>query len=152
MTMITTTTNSASRPISVPRPLVRVNQWLIVLSVVLAWATRDVWIMAIPFACGLCGLFLNWNPAMKIGRIFLRKPMSEYVPEDRDQRQFNQVISVVCLGLAILSAILGWTIVMYVFSALVLAAAFIAILGFCIGCFIRYQWSQYRYRRSTRAR
>ena len=148
--MQTTTTNSVSIPASVPRPLVRVNQWLIVLSVVVAWATHEVWIMAIPLVCGLCGLFLNWNPAMKVGRVFLRKPISEYVPEDRHQQQFNQVISVVCLTVAILCATIGWTIAMYVFSALVLVAAFVAILGFCVGCFIRYQWTQYRYRRSVR--
>ncbi|MFD6441717.1 DUF4395 domain-containing protein, partial [Peribacillus sp. NPDC060186] len=29
-------------------------------------------------------------------------------------------------------------------------ASFIAVLGFCIGCFILYQWKQYIYRRSLR--
>ncbi|WP_338448266.1 DUF4395 family protein [Niallia oryzisoli] len=36
----------------------------------------------------------------------------------------------------------------YIFTIMVATAAFIAILGFCIGCFILYQWKQYQYRRA----
>ncbi|MFL6560384.1 MAG: DUF4395 family protein [Bacillus sp. (in: firmicutes)] len=42
---------------------------------------------------------------------------------------------------------LGWTTLGYVFTILVAVAAFVAILGFCVGCFIHYQWKQYKYRR-----
>ena len=36
-----------------------------------------------------------------------------------------------------------------VFTAMVAIASFVAILGFCIGCFIRFQWQQYRYKKSV---
>lgn len=134
---------------SIPRPLVRTNQWVIVLSVVAAWVTQEAWFFAIPLVCGACGLLFGYNPVMKLGRLFLRKPMSAYIPEDRDQQQFNQVIAVACLAMALISSLLGWPIAMYVFSVMVFLAALIAILGFCIGCFVRYQWNQYRYRRSS---
>ncbi|WP_409303854.1 DUF4395 domain-containing protein [Peribacillus sp. SCS-155] len=136
---------------TIPRPLVRTNQWFIVLSVVTSWVTGEELILAIPLIAGLLGLFFNFNPVMRLARYFLKKKPSEYIPEEWSQQQFNQVIAVVCLGIALLCFLLGWTIAAYVFSAMVALAAFVAILGFCIGCFIRFQWQQYMYRKRAKA-
>lgn len=138
------------RPVSIPRPLVRANQWVIVICVLAAWLSGQYWLLAIPLAAGLLGLFTGFNPIMRFARLFLRKQPSEYIPEDTDQQQFNQVIAVVCLALALIGFAVHWTVMAYIFSTMVALAAFIAILGFCIGCFIRYQWTQYTYRRSFR--
>ena len=133
---------------SIPRPLVRLNQWFIFLSVVLTWVTGFHWILAIPLLSGLIGLLFSFNPVMRIGKVFLRKAPSEYVPEEWDQQQFNQTIAVICLGGGLISFYAGWTIAAYVFTIMVAAASFVAILGFCIGCFIRFQWKRYMYKRS----
>ncbi|WP_430787749.1 DUF4395 domain-containing protein [Virgibacillus flavescens] len=135
---------------SVPRPLVRLNQWFIVASVVITWITGQEWLLFLPLAAGLMGLLFSFNPVMRLGRLFLKKKPSEYIPEDHAQQQFNQVIAVVCLAISLLSFAIGWTTVAYIFSAMVALAAFVAILGFCIGCFIRFQWSQYRHRRTSK--
>jgi Domain of unknown function (DUF4395) len=135
---------------TIPRPLVRTNQWVIVLSVLVTWVTGAYWILLIPFVAGLMGIVVGLNPIMRLAKGFLRKPLSEYVPEDRDQQQFNQIIAVVCLALGLIGYLIHWMLVAYMFTAMVALAAFIAILGFCIGCFIRYQWTQYRYRRAQR--
>lgn len=133
---------------SIPRPLVRTNQWLIVLSVLFTWITKQEWILAIPLASGLMGIFFDFNPIMRFAKIFLKKHPSQYIAEEWEQQQFNQTISVICLAGGMISYILNWTIAAYVFTTIVALAAFIAILGFCIGCFIRYQWKQFQYRRS----
>ncbi|CAM3685485.1 DUF4395 domain-containing protein [Alicyclobacillus pomorum] len=138
------------RSSTIPRPLVRTNQWVIVLSVLVTWVTGAYWILLIPFIAGIMGIVVGLNPIMRLARVFLRKPLSEYVPEDRDQQQFNQIIAVACLALGLIGYLMHWLIVAYLFTAMVALAAFIAILGFCIGCFIRYQWTQYRYRRTQR--
>lgn len=135
---------------TVPRPLVRLNQWFIFLSVVLTWVTGIHEILAIPLIAGLMGLAINFNPIMRAGRLFLRKKTSEYIPEEWDQQQFNQTIAVICLSGGLISFYAGWNAVAYVFTMMVAAASFIAILGFCIGCFIRFQWKQYRYKRSIK--
>ncbi len=85
---------------------------------------------------------------MQIAKRFLRKEPKAYIPEDWDQQQFNQKIAVICLGLSFIGFITGWNTVGYVFTILVAIAAFVAILGFCIGCFIHYQWKMYSYRRN----
>ncbi|WP_462412666.1 DUF4395 domain-containing protein [Neobacillus sp. Marseille-QA0830] len=133
---------------SIPRPLVKTNQWVIVISVLLTWVTGYEWILLIPFTAGILGLLFGFNPVMQIAKLFLKKDPKSYIPEDWEQQQFNQKIAVSCLGIGFLSFVLGWTTLGYVFSALVMIAAFVAILGFCIGCFIHYQWRQYQYRRT----
>lgn len=132
---------------TIPRPLVRTNQWVIVLSVLLTWITRQPWILALPLAAGLMGLIFGFNPIIKIAKKFLKKDSSHYIPEEWDQQQFNQTISVICLGGGLISFLLKWTVLAYVFTIMVAVAAFAAILGFCVGCFIRYQWKQFLYRR-----
>ncbi|MFE4143543.1 DUF4395 domain-containing protein [Peribacillus sp. YIM B13472] len=135
---------------SIPRPLVRTNQWVILLSVATALLTGEMWILVIPLTAGLLGLLFNFNPVMRLAKLFLKKKPSDYIPEDHSQQQFNQVIAVVCLGLGFTSFLLGWNVTGYIFTLMVGMASLIAILGFCIGCFILYQWKRYSYRRSIR--
>lgn len=134
---------------SIPRPLVKTNQWVIVISVLLTWISGKEWFLLIPFISGLLGLLFGFNPVMKLAKLFLRKDPKAYIPEDYDQQQFNQKIAVSCLGLGFAGFWLGWTAVGYVFTILVALAAFVAILGFCVGCFIHYQWKMYTYRRTN---
>jgi hypothetical protein len=136
------------RPASIPRPLVRTNQWVIFLSVVSAWLTGPIWILLIPLLAGLLGLIFHFNPVMKLAATFLKKDPSEYIPEDIDQQHFNQMIAIVLLTASLIAYILNWTTLSFIASILVAAASLIAILGFCIGCFIRFKWQQFQYRRT----
>jgi Domain of unknown function (DUF4395) len=135
---------------TIPKPLVLTNQWFIVLSVAAAWVSGSGWFLLIPLISGLMGLLFKFNPIMKTAKLFLRKNPSEYIPEDFEQQQFNQMIAVICLGLGFLGYMMNWLTLAYIFTAMVALAAFVAILGFCVGCFIRFQWQQYRYRRLSK--
>jgi Domain of unknown function (DUF4395) len=135
---------------TIPKPLVLTNQWFIVLSVAAAWVSGSGWFLLIPLISGLMGLLFKFNPIMKTAKLFLRKNPSEYIPEDFEQQQFNQMIAVICLGLGFLGYMMNWMTLAYIFTAMVALAAFVAILGFCVGCFIRFQWQQYRYRRLSK--
>lgn len=132
---------------SIPRPIVRVNQWTIFLTVVLSWVTGLHWLLLIPLVANLSGILFNFNPIMKIARVFIKEGKN-YIPEDVTQQKFNACIASFCLAGGLVSFSLGWTIVGYVFTIMVAVASFIAILGFCIGCFIFYQFKQYQYRRT----
>ncbi|PYI50543.1 DUF4395 domain-containing protein [Paenibacillus flagellatus] len=133
---------------SIPRPLVRANQWVIVLAVVWTWTTGVYWILAVPLLAGAMGFFFDFNPVMRLAKLFLRKPPSGYVPEDKASQRFNQLLAVGFLLLALLGYAFEWRTMAYVFSAMVALAALVAIMGFCVGCFIRYQWMQYRRKHS----
>ncbi|MEK3877502.1 MULTISPECIES: DUF4395 domain-containing protein [unclassified Paenibacillus] len=131
----------------IPRPLVKLNQAFIVISVLLALLTGLHWILALPLAAGLSGLIFGYNPVIRLCSPLLTKPRSAYVLEDPEQQQFNQKIAVFCLAGGLVSFLAGWTIAGYIFTMMVGIAATVAILGFCIGCFIHYQWRMYTYRR-----
>lgn len=135
---------------TIPLPLVKTNQWIIVLSILLTCVTGQYWILLIPLLSGLGGLFFDFNPVMRIAKNFLRKKSSEYPQEDKAQQNFNQVIAVSCLSIAFISAMFGWHILFLIFSIIVALAAFVALNGFCIGCFIYFQWNQYKYRKGLK--
>jgi energy-converting hydrogenase Eha subunit C len=136
------------RQSSIPRPLVRANQWFIFLSIIATWFTGQAWILLLPLIAGLLGMFFDFNPVMRTAKLFLKKKPSEYIPEDQDQQQFNQLIAISLLTIGFLGYTLNWTGVAIVATLMVAAASFIAILGFCIGCFIRFRWQQYRHRKT----
>lgn len=138
---------SATKPLSIPRPLVRLNQWTILLSVILTWITGLYWILLLPLLANLSGVLLKVNPIIKIGRNFLKKDPKSYIPEDVEQQRFNSTIATACLTLAFIgfAASIQW--LAYTFSIMVAIASFVAILGFCVGCFIHFQINQFNYRR-----
>ncbi|QPC45509.1 DUF4395 domain-containing protein [Mangrovibacillus cuniculi] len=138
-------------PTSIPKPLVLTNQWFIVASVLVAWIANQPATLFIPLVVGLISLFFKKNVVIELAKPFLKKPFNEYPQEDVAQQQFNQWIAVICQAVALVGAYSGITAVYFIFSGMVATAAFVAILGFCVGCFIRFQWQQYRYRRSQKS-
>ncbi|MGX9134540.1 DUF4395 domain-containing protein [Rummeliibacillus sp. JY-2-4R] len=134
------------KPISIPRPLVRVNQWVILISTITMWVLHQPNILLIPLIANLMGLFFNFNPFMKLGRLFLKKKPSAYIPEDIVQQKFNSCIAITCLLLGYIGFEMDKPVMGYVFTVMVALASGIAILGFCIGCFIFFQLNQFRYK------
>ncbi|MCT2537713.1 DUF4395 domain-containing protein [Aquibacillus koreensis] len=132
---------------TIPKPLVQFNQAFIVITVVLGLLFYKV-ILLIPFMIGVYMLITKQNPLMMLGKRVLKKPLSLYKQEDKNQQLFNQWIATICLGVSIVSFYLGWIIIGYVSSVMVMVAAGVALLGFCIGCTIRYRFMMWRYKRS----
>lgn len=78
-----------SQPHAIPRPLVRLNQWTILVSVILTWISGVFWILVIPLIANLLGVLCNVNPIIRVGKLFLKKAPSTYIPEDAQQQKFN---------------------------------------------------------------
>jgi len=134
---------------TIPKPLVTLNQWFILLSVVISLLTGFYFILLLPLFAGTIGLLTGFNPVLKLAGKFLSKPHSSYPQEDKAQLQFNQTIAVSCLALSLIGFYAGITAIGYIFSIMVAIASGVALLGFCVGCFIRFQWQQYQYRKQT---
>lgn len=139
-----------NKPVSIPRPLVRTNQWAIFLSVILTWLTGEAWILAIPLIANFLGFAIGFNPIIRVAKVFLKQEPSKYIPEDAQQQRFNSSIATICLAGGLVSFLLGWNVAGYAFTIMVAVASFIAILGFCVGCFIHFQAKQFMYRRSLK--
>ncbi len=134
---------------TLPKPLVTFNQWFILTTVILSLATGLYFLMAFPLLAGLMGLLFKWNPVLIVARKFLSQPAGSYPQEDVAQLQFNQSIAVACLALALFGFYSGFVVIGYAFAIMVGVASGVALMGFCVGCFIRFQWQQYRYRRTS---
>lgn len=133
----------------IPRPLVRTNQWFIVVTALLGIFIQPL-ILFVPFIIGVITLIQKKNPVILFSKRFLKKPMDRYIMEDRDQQLFNQWIATICLGLSLLFYALQLPIVGIIFSAMVILAAGIAIMGYCIGCTIRFRYKMWQYHRQQR--
>ncbi|WP_165279914.1 DUF4395 domain-containing protein [Paenibacillus protaetiae] len=130
---------------SVPMPLVRFNNWVTLALLAISWITQQPWIAAIPLVtCGL-GAAIGWNPVIWIAKQNFKRPPSSYVSEEKAQLRFNQTLCTGMLLVAIISAAAGWTAGFYIFTILPALANIGALAGFCVGCFIRFRWNQYRH-------
>jgi len=134
---------------TLPKPLITFNQWFILTTVILSLATDLYFLLAFPLLAGVMGLLFKWNPVLIVARKFLSKPARSYPQEDVAQLQFNQSIAVACLALALFGFYSGFVVVGYTFALMVGIASGVALMGFCVGCFIRFQWQQYRYKRAN---
>ncbi|WP_422124622.1 DUF4395 domain-containing protein [Planococcus sp. X10-3] len=132
---------------TIPKPLVQINQSFIVLSVIAGLLITPLFLL-LPFAVGFYTLATKKNPVIIAAKRLLKKPADQYIQEDRDQQMFNQWIATVCLGLSIVFFIAGFTTLGYIFSIMVMAAAGIALMGYCIGCTIRYRLMMIKHNRA----
>ena len=133
---------------SIPRPLVRINQSFIALSALLYLISSQVYFLILPIVFGITSLVLNYNPIIEFSKKFLKKPKNEYVQEDVAQQRFNQMLALTMFVLSFISYYLNIQWLSVTFAIMVFLASTIAILGFCIGCFIHYQFNMWKYRRS----
>ena len=137
---------------TIAKPLVMANQWTIVLAVIIALLTQSAWILLIPLLANLSSLLFGFHPILFLMKMFfLRKPMSQYIQEDYDQLRFNQWLAVGFLLVGSISDLLNWSILFNIATVMVGLAASIAIMGFCIGCFMLFQYHQWKYRRRKSA-
>lgn len=134
--------------ITIPQPLVRLNQSMIAISSVTYLITGASWILIFPILTGFTSLVFDYNPLMKLGKQFLKKPVNEYIQEDKTQQRFNQILALTMLLVAFVSNGLNLFIVSYIFAFMVFIASTVALMGFCIGCFIHYQYHMWKYRKS----
>lgn len=132
--------------LTVPQPLVRINNWITIVLIVTAWIIQQPLLLFIPTLYFGLGAFLGKNPIILIGKNFLNS-QKQYVMEDKDQLRFNSTLAFIMLAIAIISYYIGLSGVYYGFTLMCAVANLGAAFGYCIGCFVRFQWNQYRYRR-----
>lgn len=133
---------------TIPRPLVRMNQTFVATNAILYLLTSHLVFLVLPIIIGLTSVLINYNPLFVIGKKFLKKPMFDYIQEDKAQQRFNQILALSMFSLAFMSSIINQMLLSYIFAIMVFLASTIALMGFCIGCFIHYQYHMWKYRRS----
>lgn len=132
----------------IPMPIVKLNRWTLLLGIVGAL------LLQVPLAT--TALFAILLPATLFGprgsliyavgaRLFAaRIPLAER--EDATLQRFNNTIATTLLGLAQVAFLLGRPTLGWALAGAVAVAAGIAIAGFCVGCFLYYQFKLNRFR------
>ncbi|MEK8128467.1 DUF4395 domain-containing protein [Paenibacillus filicis] len=129
----------------IPIPLVRANQAGIVLFVVAAVLLKAPVLIAALWAVQVLGLWrgIRANVFVQLAAPFLKNRIVGAQTEARELLRFNNSIAVSLLTLSLIGFWLDRDgLTGYVLAGLVALAALIAILGFCVGCFLYYQWKR----------
>ncbi|HBI05079.1 MAG TPA: DUF4395 domain-containing protein [Paenibacillaceae bacterium] len=130
----------------IPISKVRMNQWGIVLFVLLSIFLQSPWfivgllvIQGIGFVGGI-----KWNLFIRLTEPLQRKKEGKEKTESAELQRFNNGIALFLLTVSVLFFGIGWELAGYITALMVSVAAFVAICGFCIGCVIYFQFKQWK--------
>ena len=152
------TAESAAQPVpGIPLPVVRFNRWVIVVALGTGFAVQQPLFTTALFLMLLGSVV--FGPAgslvFQIGRRVLRTQVDEARRrgdvEDRRLMRFNNSIAVLVLGAAQIAFLTGSIALGWVLCGVVVVAATVALLGFCVGCFFfyRFRLTQFRWRETV---
>ncbi|MEK3735015.1 DUF4395 domain-containing protein [Paenibacillus sp. FSL M8-0334] len=135
----------------IPLPLIKVNQAAMVLFVLLSLVFRQPLFIYAIFLIQLIALAAGAraNLLFLVAKWFLGADrLQRSDTQAAELARFNQSIAVILLGISSAAYLLGWHIVAIAASVMVAAAATAAVLGYCIGCTIYYQYKKWKLLRS----
>ena len=130
----------------VPLHWVRANQTGILLCVIASVATQQPWVLLVALIVQLMTRWLGikYNVFVRLFAPLLPKSLRT---ESRELLRFNNLLAILFLCVTLIASALGWTILAYVSLAMLTVAVVLALSGFCLGCFMYFQWKQFRSRR-----
>ena len=132
----------------IPEPIVKLNRATIVVCVILALILQQPLIISALFLVILSATVFGPRGSLifQIGsRLFAQQNLTA-TREDRRLMRFNNTIASVMLGGAQIAFLLGAATVGWVLAIGVAVAAAVALAGFCLGCFLYYQFRLQRTR------
>lgn len=131
--------------VEVPLHWIRANQTGILLSVIAAVLLGQPLILLLPLAVQLITRWfgIRYNPFVRL--LHRLMPHSQKT-ESRELLRFNNLLAILFLVGALGAFLLQAPTIGYVFMTMLTAAVVLALGGFCVGCFIYFQWKQMRAR------
>ncbi len=133
----------------VPLHRVRANQIGILISIIVMIATGQYWILAIPLLIQIISRAYGVKVNLFVRVISPILPKSKKT-EARELLRFNNLLAILFLVGAILSFSFGLTLTGYIFTGMLTVAVVLALSGFCLGCFIYFQYKQFKAGRVSR--
>ncbi len=126
----------------IPYPIVAINRGVIVGGVLLGlWLNQPLLTTAVLALLLPAALFgRRGSLIFKIGSTFFKNTVEHAPREDARVQRFNNTIAVILLSGAQIAFLLGAVWLGWVFSVAVAFAALVALCGFCVGCFLYYQF------------
>ncbi|MNO73604.1 hypothetical protein D3C76_645760 [compost metagenome] len=135
----------------IPLLLIKVNQASIVIFVLLSFIFQQPLFIYFVFLIQLVALLFGakTNLFILLAKLFINKEkLQKSETQAAELAHFNQTIAVTLLGISSVSYLFGWNVIAYIASAMVAVAAFVAVLGYCVGCTLYYQYKRWKLLRS----
>ena len=134
--------------LTVPMPIVTFGRATNVVMVVIGLVLQSPLPVYFLLLLRLMALFggPRYNLIARAGRLLLAHRLADAEPEDIRPVQFNNGIAAFLFGIAAIFFALGIPIIGWIFALMVAAASGIALAGFCVGCYLYYQFNLQRYR------
>ncbi|WP_199616230.1 DUF4395 domain-containing protein [Paenibacillus alkalitolerans] len=135
----------------IPEAYIRANQVGVVFSVVLAMVLQLPVIVLVLWAVQTAGLLTGGkaNVFVLAAKPFIRRWVNPKHTQSEELARFNNSLSVLFSTLAVVCFYLfQWNTAGYIIAGIHGAAAFVAVCGFCVGCFVYFHYKQLKHRMS----
>jgi hypothetical protein len=132
----------------IPMPIVKLNRWILFLGVMAGLLLQAPLITTALFLLLLPATLFGAKGSLifRVGTILFARQIPLAEREDAAIQRFNNSIATTLLGLAQVAFLVGRPWLGWVLAGAVAVAAGVAIAGFCVGCFLYYQFKLNRYR------
>jgi hypothetical protein len=133
----------------IPMHYIRANQTGILLFIIAAVATSQPLVLGIPLLVQIITRTYGIKYNLFVRLLAPLFPQSSKT-EARELLRFNNLLAILFLVGGLVFFVIGIEIVAYMFVAMLTIAVVLALSGFCLGCFMYFQWKQFRARQSTK--
>lgn len=135
-------------PEGIPFPIVTFNRWVLVSGILAAFLLRVPAITTVLFLVLLAAVLFGsrYSLIFQVGRRLFASRLNTAEHEDRRLMRFNNTIAALLLGLAQIAFVAGFPAAGWMLVLVVVAAAAVALAGFCFGCFLYYQFRLQKFR------
>jgi hypothetical protein len=130
----------------VPLHRVRGNQLGILISIIASVLTQQLWILVLPLIVQLISRSFGVRYNVFVRLLSPLFPVS-LKTEARELLRFNNLLAILFLIVTLAASVLGLQLVAYISLGMLTVAVVLALSGFCLGCFMYFQWKQFRVRR-----
>jgi hypothetical protein len=132
----------------IPEAFIKINQVGIVLTVLLAFVLHHFWPLIILWFIQLVSYKygIHLNVFVRAVAPFIRR-MDFEKGQSPELARFNSRLALGMIFAASLCGVVEWWPGVYIFGGMLVAAATAAILGYCIGCTMYFQYKQFKARR-----
>ncbi|MDG5789689.1 DUF4395 domain-containing protein [Evansella sp. AB-P1] len=136
----------------IPMTLVKGNQLMMATLTLLSIILQSTWLVGITLLLILLSLIFGpkANIAFIVTNALIKKDLGNDATESAVLTRFNQSIAASLLTVALVLLLTSGHWLSWVFVGMVTIAATIAILGFCVGCFLYFQLKQISYKMKTK--
>jgi hypothetical protein len=132
----------------IPLPIVKLNRWVLLIGVGTGLLLGQPLFTTALFLLLLPAVLFGQHASVifQVGKRLFASRLATAEYEDRRLQRFNNGIATTLLGAAQIAFVVGSPVIGWAFSVAVATAAAVALAGFCVGCFLYYQFKLQRFR------